>query len=144
MAPLLATSATPSFKRVDTVAFLIAGDIIRLQPNLVRRWKFLEVFCFDSLDGQLHFANPQAYTEIYNLKNKWDKDPVVYGAFDLDQSSACYTKYADAKPRREVLSPLFSRSSILRMQGLIQERVSLLSISPAPRVHVDLSGGRAL
>jgi hypothetical protein len=60
------------------------------------------------------------------LKNKWDKDPVVYRAFDTDQSSACYTKYADAKPRRDVLSPMFSRSSILEMQGVIQERVDVL------------------
>jgi hypothetical protein len=74
--------------------------------------------------AQLHFANPHAYNEIYNLKNKWDKDRVVYGAFDADQSSACYIRYADAKPRRDVLSPMFSRSSILKMQGLIQERVS--------------------
>lgn len=76
------------------------------------------------MTAQLHFANPHAYNEIYNLKNKWDKDRVVYGAFDADQSSACYIRYADAKPRRDVLSPMFSRSSILKMQGLIQERVS--------------------
>ncbi|KAI0280406.1 cytochrome P450 monooxygenase-like protein [Russula aff. rugulosa BPL654] len=84
------------------------GDIIRVQPNL------------------LHFANPHAYNEIYNLKNKWDKDRAVYSAFDADQSSACYIRYADAKPRRDVLSPMFSRSSILKMQGLIQERVNVL------------------
>lgn len=76
-------------------------------------------------NGQLHFANPHAYNEIYNVKNKWDKDPVVYGAFDMDESSACFIKYEDAKQRRDVLSPMFSRSSILQMQGLIQERVSL-------------------
>jgi hypothetical protein len=52
-------------------------------------------------------------------------------------SSACYTKYADAKLRREVLSPLFSRSSILKMQGLIQERVSFFQhIVHATPVHV--------
>ncbi|KAH9990968.1 putative P450 monooxygenase [Russula compacta] len=83
------------------------GEIIRVQPNL------------------LHFANPHAYNEIYNFKNKWDKDAVVYGAFDMDQSSACYIKYKDAKLRRDVLSPMFSRSSILQMQGLIQERVNI-------------------
>jgi len=50
----------------------------------------------------------------------------VYGAFDMDQSSACFIKYEDAKPRRDVLSPMFSRSSILKMQNLIQERVNVL------------------
>ena len=62
----------------------------------------------------------------------------------MDQSSACFTKYSDAKPRRDVLSPMFSRSSILRMQGLLQDRVGSLSISPVSLVHVDLSGQRAL
>ncbi|KAF8271865.1 putative P450 monooxygenase [Lactarius quietus] len=85
------------------------GDIVRLQPNL------------------LHFANPHAYNEIYNVKNKWDKDTAVYRAFDLDESSACFIKYRDAKIRRDVLSPMFSRSSILKMQDLILERVKILS-----------------
>jgi hypothetical protein len=85
------------------------GDIIRLQPNL------------------LHFANPHVYNEIYNAKNKWDKDTAVYRAFDMQESSACFIKYRDAKIRRDVLSPMFSRSSILKMQDLILERVKILS-----------------
>lgn len=72
---------------------------------------------------QLHFSNPHAYNEIYNVKNKWDKDTAVYRAFGMDESSACFIKYKDAKIRRDVLSPMFSRSSILKMQDLIQERV---------------------
>jgi hypothetical protein len=77
--------------------------------------------------------------------NRWDKDPAVYGAFDADQSSACYIKYADAKHRREVLSPMFSRSSILEMQGVIQERVSFSSISSTPHAFtLRLLGQRAL
>jgi hypothetical protein len=85
----------------------------------------LPAFCFDPIGGgQLHFANPHAYNEIYNQKNKWDKDSAVYGAFDMDQSSACFIKYEHAKPRRDVLSPMFSRASILKTQDLLQERVS--------------------
>jgi hypothetical protein len=42
----------------------------------------------------------------------------------MDLSSACFIKYQDAKPRRDVLSPMFSRASTLKMQGLIQEQVS--------------------
>ena len=72
---------------------------------------------------QLHFANPYAYNEIYNSKNKWDKDTAVYRAFDMHESSACFIKYRDAKIRRDVLSPMFSRSSILKMQDVILERV---------------------
>ncbi|KAI0264712.1 cytochrome P450 [Gloeopeniophorella convolvens] len=84
------------------------GDIVRLEPNL------------------LHFANPHAYNEIYNQKNKWDKDRAVYRAFDMDESSACFLRYDDAKQRRDVLSPLFSRTSILRMQYLVAERIDAL------------------
>ncbi|KAH9000790.1 putative P450 monooxygenase [Lactarius hatsudake] len=75
----------------------------------------------------LHFSNPHAYNEIYNVKNKWDKDTAVYRAFGMDESSACFIKYKDAKIRRDVLSPMFSRSSILKMQDLIQERVNIFS-----------------
>ncbi|KAF8271918.1 putative P450 monooxygenase [Lactarius quietus] len=85
------------------------GDIVRLQPNL------------------LHFANPHAYNEIYNVKNKWDKDTAVYRAFNFHESSACFIKYRDSKNRRDVLSPMFSRSSVLKMQDLILERVKILS-----------------
>ncbi|KAH9057967.1 cytochrome P450 [Lactarius deliciosus] len=87
----------------------LPGDIVRLQPNL------------------LHFANTHAYNEIYDVKNKWDKDTAVYRAFGMDESSACFIKYKDAKIRRDVLSPMFSRSSILKMQDLIQERVTIFS-----------------
>ncbi|KAH9057966.1 putative P450 monooxygenase [Lactarius deliciosus] len=75
------------------------------------------------IEQGLHFSNPHAYNEIYNVKNKWDKDTAVYRAFGMDESSACFIKYKDAKIRRDVLSPMFSRSSILKMQDLIQERV---------------------
>ncbi|KAH9053202.1 putative P450 monooxygenase [Lactarius vividus] len=91
----------------DPIAVSSLGDIVRLQPNL------------------LHFSNPHAYNEIYNVKNKWDKDTAVYRAFGMDESSACFIKYKDAKIRRDVLSPMFSRSSILKMQDLIQERVNI-------------------
>ncbi len=83
----------------------------------------------DFCGEQLHFANPHVYNEIYNAKNKWDKDTAVYRAFDMPESSACFIKYKDAKIRRDVLSPMFSRSSILKTQDLIQERVSPLFFS---------------
>ena len=73
--------------------------------------------------SQLHFSNPIAHNDIYNHQNKWDKDPLLYRAFDMDTSTVCFTHYSDAKQRRDVLAPLFSRKSILEMQDLVQERV---------------------
>ncbi|KAH9055044.1 putative P450 monooxygenase [Lactarius vividus] len=84
------------------------GEIVRLGPN------------------ELHFSNPAAYNDIYNHRNKWDKDYLLYRAFDMDSSSIGFIHYSDAKQRREVLAPLFSRTSILQMQDLVQERVNVL------------------
>ncbi|KAH9029234.1 putative P450 monooxygenase [Lactarius pseudohatsudake] len=81
------------------------GEIVRLAPN------------------ELHFSNPAAYNDIYNQRNKWDKDHLLYRAFDLDMSTVGFIHYSDAKHRRDVLAPFFSRTSILQMQDLIMERV---------------------
>lgn len=84
------------------------GEIVRLAPN------------------ELHFSNPAAYNDIYNHRNKWDKDHLLYRAFDMDTSTVGFIHYSDAKQRRDVLAPFFSRTSIIQLQGLIQERVNVL------------------
>ncbi|KAH9023771.1 putative P450 monooxygenase [Lactarius pseudohatsudake] len=84
------------------------GEIVRLTPN------------------ELHFSNPAAYNDIYNHRNKWDKDHLLYHAFDQDTSSFGSIRYSDAKQRRDIIAPFFSRTSILQMQDLIQERVNVL------------------
>ncbi|KAH9002850.1 hypothetical protein EDB83DRAFT_2237584 [Lactarius deliciosus] len=43
--------------------------IVRLTPN------------------ELHFSTPAAYNDIYNRRNKWDKDHLLYRPFDLDMST---------------------------------------------------------
>ncbi|KAI0058623.1 putative cytochrome P450 [Artomyces pyxidatus] len=83
------------------------GNVVRISPN------------------ELHFSDPAAYDAIYNTKNKWDKDYEFYRAFDMDSSSLCYIKYPEAKQRRDVLSTLFSRSSILKMQDLVQAKLEM-------------------
>ncbi|KAI9459892.1 putative P450 monooxygenase [Lactarius psammicola] len=84
------------------------GEIIRWAPN------------------ELHFSNPAAYNDIYNNRNKWDKDHALYRAWDMDTSTFGYVHYSDAKQRRDILAPFFSRTSILQMQDLIKERVNVL------------------
>ncbi|KAI9459897.1 putative P450 monooxygenase [Lactarius psammicola] len=80
------------------------GEIIRWAPN------------------ELHFSNPAAYNDIYNNRNKWDKDHSLYRAWDMDTSTFGFIHYSDAKQRRDILAPFFSRTSILQMQDLIKER----------------------
>ncbi|KAI9459930.1 putative P450 monooxygenase [Lactarius psammicola] len=84
------------------------GEIVRLAPN------------------ELHFSDPAAYSDIYNYRNKWDKDHLLYRAFDLDTSTFGFIRYSDAKQRRDVLAPFFSRTSIVQLQDLIKERVDIL------------------
>ncbi|KAH9002867.1 putative P450 monooxygenase [Lactarius deliciosus] len=102
------------------------GEIIRWAPN------------------ELHFSNPAAYNDIYNNKNKWDKDHSLYRAYDLDTSTFGLTHYSDAKQRRDVLAPFFSRTSIVQLQDLIQDRVNVLCDALAQQFAADKSSDLVL
>lgn len=84
------------------------GDIVRVGPN------------------ELHFANPEAYHDIYNASLRWDKEAKLYESFAEDHSSFGLVRYADSKQRKDVLQPLFSRRSILGSQALVREKVNHL------------------
>ncbi|KAL0578160.1 hypothetical protein V5O48_003826 [Marasmius crinis-equi] len=84
------------------------GPVVRIGPN------------------ELHFANPEAYGEIYYVGSKFTKDPKFYKAFDQSHSSFGLTHPGEAKRRREQLGPLFSRSAILRIEGVVQDKVDRL------------------
>ncbi|KAH9003881.1 putative P450 monooxygenase [Lactarius hatsudake] len=83
------------------------GEIVRLTPD------------------ELHFSNPAAYNDIYNNRNKWDKDSFLYRTFGMDTSTVGSIHYSDAKQRRDIIAPFFSRTSILQMQDIVQERVNV-------------------
>jgi cytochrome P450 len=85
------------------------GDIIRIAPN------------------ELHFARPTVYNEIYNSKNKWEKDYEYYRAFDADESFFTQTDYLKSKHSRALISNLFSRSAISEMQNLIRGQLDRFS-----------------
>ncbi|KUJ14947.1 cytochrome P450 [Mollisia scopiformis] len=86
----------------------VYGDIVRVGPN------------------ELHFANPEAYHDIYRSELRWDKEAKLYESFGEDRSSFGLLRYGDAKQRKEVLQPLFSRRAILGMQELVGEKVDHL------------------
>jgi len=73
---------------------------------------------------QLHFSNPQTYHEIYNASNRWNKEETLYHSFGEDRSSFGFLEYKDAKERKDVLSPMFSKKAIQEAQGLVQEKAS--------------------
>jgi hypothetical protein len=72
---------------------------------------------------QISFSDPAAYYEIYNGTNRWDKDPKLYQSFGEDHSTFGCLKYADAKKRKDILGPMFSRKAISDLQSLVQGNV---------------------
>lgn len=48
---------------------------------------------------------------------------MLYEGFGEDHSSFGMLTYAESRPRKEVLLPLFSRRAILTMQSLVREKV---------------------
>ncbi|KAK4630865.1 Cytochrome P450 monooxygenase yanH [Fulvia fulva] len=84
------------------------GDVVRVGPN------------------ELHFARPTAYHEIYSPSNKWDKEETVYHSFGEDRSSFGFLTYREAKQRKDVLAPLFSKCAALDLQGLVKKNIDRL------------------
>ncbi|KAJ3556245.1 hypothetical protein NM688_g2132 [Phlebia brevispora] len=58
--------------------------------------------------NELHFSQPSAFHDIHNAQSRWTKDPVFY---------------REAKARKNILSPLFSRRSVVDMQYLVRDCV---------------------
>lgn len=77
---------------------------------------------------KLHFSNPAAYHDIYNAKVRWDKDEQLYRSFGEDHSSFGFLTYDEAKQRKDVMQPLFSRRAIITTQSLVWQNASLHSL----------------
>ncbi|KIW83859.1 hypothetical protein Z517_03105 [Fonsecaea pedrosoi CBS 271.37] len=89
--------------------------------------------------SMLHFSNPQAYHDIYNNVNRWDKNRELYECFGEDHSSFGFLRYHEAKQRKDVLQPLFSRRNILQMQTLVRKNMDHL----ADRLSEDFVAGKS-
>lgn len=87
---------------------------------------------------QLHFSKPEVYHEIYNATNRWDKEPALYHSFGEDRSSFGFLEYKDAKPRKDILSRIFSKRAITDAESLVQEKVSSdkLPVVPTDGTHI--------
>ncbi|ESK89624.1 hypothetical protein Moror_8638 [Moniliophthora roreri MCA 2997] len=79
--------------------------------------------------NELHFADPSAYTDIYNSPYKLPKDPSLYHHtfnFGLPLNIFSMTNPKDHSATKSLFSSYFSRKGILRLEGVIQERVDKL------------------
>ena len=73
--------------------------------------------------SQLHFNNPQAFHDIYNNRNRWDKDGAFYHSFGEDESSFGFLTHQEAKERKDVLTRMFSAKAIEDAQGIVRDKV---------------------
>ncbi|KAF6833647.1 hypothetical protein CPLU01_05368 [Colletotrichum plurivorum] len=122
--PLLA-GATPLWKayqeviKQETLAqelFILHekyGNIVRIGPN------------------ELHFRKPSAFHDIYHGSRRWDKDPGLYQTPGVKTGSFVFLKYAQAKERREVLLPMFSKKAIQSLEHLVWRNANRLASSIA-------------
>ncbi|CAI7647033.1 unnamed protein product [Penicillium pancosmium] len=115
-----ATSGWKAYKEVikqETLALELFdlhakyGEIVRIGPN------------------ELHFGNPSAFHDIYNSSKRWDKDPGLYRTPGVTTGSFVFLKYAQAKERREVLLPIFSKKAITNLEHLVWRNATRLASS---------------
>ncbi|KAF9019732.1 cytochrome P450 [Hymenopellis radicata] len=93
-------------KRVEELHH-IYGPVVRVRPN------------------ELHFCTPEAYFAIYPPHSGFAKDPFFYKRFDNDDAAFGMLDVQEHKKRRDILSPLFSRRAILKLENLVQDKVNL-------------------
>ncbi|KAL1680778.1 cytochrome P450 [Schizophyllum commune] len=73
--------------------------------------------------NSLHFSNPDVYSKVYTRGTSFVKDHALYRGFSQPMSSFGSVDPAFAKARRDVISPLFSRRAILKLEPFIREKV---------------------
>lgn len=81
----------------------------------------------------MHFSNPSAFTDIYNNSNRWDKEGKLYRCFGEDRSSFGYLTYREAKQRKDVMAPLFSKRATIDLQDLVHKNLDRLCKALAAR-----------
>ncbi|KAH9003880.1 hypothetical protein EDB86DRAFT_2826432 [Lactarius hatsudake] len=107
--------------------FFLQGCLMVLAAILTFSvWRISQACClFQTMTGVSSHGMLLILGEIVRLTPNEDKDHLLYRAFDLDISTVDFIHYSDAKHRRDVLAPFFSRTSILQAQDLVMERAVL-------------------
>ncbi|KAF5355464.1 hypothetical protein D9758_006320 [Tetrapyrgos nigripes] len=85
------------------------GPIVRVGPNT------------------LHFSDPQAFADIYTNGTTFAKSSLLYDSFFHSyESSHGYVDLHEARVRRGMLNPFFSRRAILKLRYVIQGKIDRL------------------
>ncbi|KAF8897381.1 cytochrome P450 [Infundibulicybe gibba] len=89
------------------------GPVVRIGPN------------------HLHFTESSAFLDIYSSRSTFSKDPEFCRGFGVEQSSFGLIDPKQARIRRELLSPFFSRRAILKFEQVVQTEVTIFVHRPA-------------
>lgn len=76
--------------------------------------------------NELHITDPEAYNVIYSQTNNFKKYDRFYDMFDIPHSLSTEVDIHLHKGRRQLLSPFFSRTAVLKREHLFQERALIL------------------
>ncbi|KAI3612230.1 p450 monooxygenase [Moniliophthora roreri] len=90
--------------------------------------------------NELHFADPNAYADIYSSPTKLPKEPRLYATFELGLPPNVFST-VDPKEHsvmKSMLGSFFSRQGVLKLEHVIQERVDKL-ISQLVKNHKSTS-----
>jgi hypothetical protein len=101
------------------------GPVVRIAPNEVKPSLDLEYSVLSAI-LQLHFSEPRAYHDIYNGKNRWDKEERLYHSFGEDRSSFGFLTYKEAKPRKDILNRSFSVTAVQQCEPMLTDKVDEL------------------
>ncbi|KAK7440395.1 hypothetical protein VKT23_017032 [Stygiomarasmius scandens] len=92
--------------RIKQLHAQYAGPVVRVGPNA------------------LHFADPQAFADIYTHGTSFTKAGLLYDTFfHIIESSFGFKDPQKARQRRQLLNPLFSRRAIIKLKDFIQDKV---------------------
>ncbi|UPK95576.1 hypothetical protein LCI18_006511 [Fusarium solani-melongenae] len=77
--------------------------------------------------NELHIADTRLYKAIYKQSNPFPKHEAFYLGFNAPSPSV-FTEVDQSKhkERRRMLSPMFSRAGVLKLEDLVRERLMLL------------------
>lgn len=102
----------------------MTGPIVRITPNTLRAFSAARspTDLLTQLPFQLHFRNPRAFHDIFSPQNKTVKNQVFYHHLALPDSSFAL-EGEEHRARWKLMAPLFARSHLHEIQGVIQRNV---------------------
>lgn len=75
---------------------------------------------------ELHISDPAYFEKLYRQDGSWNKYSWSYDAFSAPYSAICTMDHNTHRRRRAALNPFFSKASVAKKQGIIQDQIDKL------------------